>query len=226
MWNSVTPRIGLTYALNESRKTIARASYAMFASQLLATRGLTVSPIPATSTGSGYVYWLSRDLNGDKQLQSNELFGSTPVDTVGFDPTDPLGGNADRIGDYKVPLTHEVLFGVEHEILRNFGISANVTWRKLTNFNWLQYDGVTGADYTQTGSFTGSVDPIGQYDVPLYSVNSSAVPADRGRVYEVARRVHPALLGHRARRDQALVRSLDDADGLVHEHPSRVLRQR
>ena len=41
VWNSITPRIGLTYALNESRKTIARASYAMFASQLLASRGLT-----------------------------------------------------------------------------------------------------------------------------------------------------------------------------------------
>ena len=35
VWNSVTPRVGLTYALNESRKTILRASYAMFASQLL-----------------------------------------------------------------------------------------------------------------------------------------------------------------------------------------------
>jgi carboxypeptidase family protein/TonB-dependent receptor-like protein len=185
VWNSITPRIGLTYALNESRKTIARASYAMFASQLLATRGTTVSQIPATNTGSGYVYWLARDVNGDKQLQANELIGNTPVDTVGFDPTDPLGGNADRIGNYKVPMTHEVLLGVEHELYKNFGVSGNVTWRKLTNFNWLQFDGVDGNDYTQTGTLSGSVVPVGPYNVPLYSVNPSAVPADRGRLFEV-----------------------------------------
>ena len=27
-------------------------------------------------------------------------------------------------------MTHELLFGVEHELMRNFGVSANVTWRK------------------------------------------------------------------------------------------------
>ena len=58
-YNSFTPRLGVTYALNESRKTIARASYAIFASQLNSTRGTVVSQIPATGVGSGYVYYLS-----------------------------------------------------------------------------------------------------------------------------------------------------------------------
>ena len=118
VWNSITPRVGLTYALNESRKTIARASYAMFASQLLSDRAAaSCRQIPSTTTGSGYVYWLSRDLNGDKQLPAERDHRPNGlIDTVGFDPTDPLGGNADRIGDYKVPMTHEVLFGVEHEL--------------------------------------------------------------------------------------------------------------
>src|SRR5688500_11038160 len=39
VWNSVTPRIGLTYSLDEARKTIARASYGSFASQLNAGQG-------------------------------------------------------------------------------------------------------------------------------------------------------------------------------------------
>ena len=34
VYNSLTPRIGLTYALNDSRTTIARASYAAFADQV------------------------------------------------------------------------------------------------------------------------------------------------------------------------------------------------
>ena len=33
-WNNVSPRAGLTYALDESHKTVARASYARFAGQL------------------------------------------------------------------------------------------------------------------------------------------------------------------------------------------------
>ena len=31
VFNNVTPRVGFTYALNESRKTIVRGSYAAFA---------------------------------------------------------------------------------------------------------------------------------------------------------------------------------------------------
>lgn len=38
VWNSVTPRLGLTYALTDDRRTIARASYASFASQMNATQ--------------------------------------------------------------------------------------------------------------------------------------------------------------------------------------------
>ncbi len=47
VYNNVTPRVGFTYALNESRKTIVRGSYAAFASQLDSNRApLTVSAIP------------------------------------------------------------------------------------------------------------------------------------------------------------------------------------
>ena len=35
--NAFTPRVGVTYALDSSHKTLARASYAMFASQMNAT---------------------------------------------------------------------------------------------------------------------------------------------------------------------------------------------
>src|SRR4029079_14509732 len=34
VWNSVMPRVGVTYALTPDRKRVGRASYAMFASQM------------------------------------------------------------------------------------------------------------------------------------------------------------------------------------------------
>ncbi len=103
---------------------------------------------------------------------------------AGFNPDNPLGGNPDRIGDYSSPLTHELLFGVEHELFKNFGVSANLTWRRYTGFNWLNYPGVTAADFTQAGVFSGTAPGIGAYNVPYYHVNEAALPADLGQVYE------------------------------------------
>jgi hypothetical protein len=182
VYNSVTPRVGLTYALTENRKTIARASYAMFASQLDSTRGYVVSQIPGTPIGSGYVYYFSRDNNGDRLVQPSELLAFDG--TAGFDPNDPLGGNPDRIGNYAVPKTHELVLGVEHELMRNFGLSSNYTWRKYVDFNWTQFAGVTSADYTQAGTLTGNQTPIGPFNVPFYRVDSAAAPDDFARIHE------------------------------------------
>ena len=138
VWNTITPRLGVTYALNESRRTIARGSYAAFASQLDANRAaLTVSAIPYYS----YAYYSAVDLNGNRVADLDEFRDFDGV--LGFDPDNPLGGNPDRIGDYSSPLTHELIFGVEHEVARNFGLSANVTWRQFNGINWLNYPGVT-----------------------------------------------------------------------------------
>ncbi len=62
VFNTVGPRVGLTYALDEGRKTVARASYALFASQLPANAASFVSPIQPYT----YVYYnaIDRQTNG------------------------------------------------------------------------------------------------------------------------------------------------------------------
>jgi hypothetical protein len=177
-YNTVTPRVGLTYALNESRKTIVRASYAMFASQLDSARGYVISPIP----GYSYVYYISQDLNGNRITDPNELMTFDGV--FGFDEDNPTAGSTNRVGNYGVPKTHELLFGLEHEIMRNFGVSVNYTWRKYVDFNWTQYDGVRGDDYVEAGRVIGNTPPIGAYNVPYYRVNSDAVPSDSAQIHE------------------------------------------
>jgi Carboxypeptidase regulatory-like domain/TonB-dependent Receptor Plug Domain len=190
VYDNVTPRVGVTYALNESRKTIVRGSYAAFASQLDSNRApLTVSQIPYYS----YVYYGAVDLNGNRIADVNEFTNFQGV--AGFDPDNPLGGNPDRIGDYSSPLTHEVLFGIEHELFRNFGISANLTWRRYNGFNWLNYPGVTGADFTQAGVFSGTAPGIGNYNVPYYHVNEDALPADFGQLFETRSDYYQRYLG-------------------------------
>jgi Carboxypeptidase regulatory-like domain/TonB-dependent Receptor Plug Domain len=190
VWNTLTPRLGLTYALNESRKTIARGSYAAFASQLDANRAaITVSAIPYYS----YAYYSAIDTNGNRIADVNEFTAFQGV--AGFDPDNPLGGNPDKIGDYGSPLTHELLFGIEHEIVKNFGISGNVTWRRFSGINWLNYPGVTAANFIEAGRYTGTAPGIGSYDVPYYHVDESALPADLGQVYETRSDYHQRYLG-------------------------------
>ena len=176
--------------MNESRKTIVRGSYAAFASQLDSNRApLTVSAIPYYS----YVYYAAVDTNGNRIADVSEF--TTFQGVAGFDPDNPLGGNPDRIGDYSSPLTHELLFGVEHELFKNFGVAANVTWRRYTGFNWLNYPGVTAADFTQAGVFSGTAPGIGSYNVPYYHVNENALPDDFGQVYETRSDYYQRYLG-------------------------------
>src|SRR5205823_4692304 len=160
VWNAVTPRIGVNIALDENRKSLVRASYAMFASQLGATAAGTISAIQYSA-----IYYYATDLNGNKIADPNEIeFGLGNIGYYGFDPTDPSRlTTINQIGKYKTPLTHEVLLGADHELLTNFGISGTVTWRYFQNFNWSPLIGVTSANYHQTGTLTANADPIGSF---------------------------------------------------------------
>jgi Carboxypeptidase regulatory-like domain/TonB-dependent Receptor Plug Domain len=187
--NIVTPRVGMTYALTKDRKTLLRASYAMFASQLNAVEASTVaSAIPYYS----YAYYEAVDKNGDGIAQPNEF---TAFDGVCcFDPNNPTS-NPNKIGNYKVPKTHEVIVGLDRELMANMGVSASFTWRRFTDFNWLQYAGVNGTSYVQAGTLSGTAPIIGSYSTPYYKVDPAAVPSDFSEVYAVRPGYHQRYLG-------------------------------
>jgi hypothetical protein len=191
----VTPRLGVTYALTADRKTIARASYAMFSSQLGATAAGTISAIQYSA-----IYYYATDLNGNKIADPNEIqFGLGNIGYYGFDPLNPTRlSSINQIGKYKTPMTQEAMFGMDHELMPNFGISGTVTYRYFNKFNWNPRIGVTSADYRQTGTLTGTVDPVGSFSVPFYAINASAIPPGGGTSYEEHRGYHQRFLGFEA----------------------------
>ena len=67
-FNSVAPRVGITYALDDARKTILRASYAIFASQLPGNAASFISPAQYS-----YALYSATDLNGNGVADPNEL---------------------------------------------------------------------------------------------------------------------------------------------------------
>ena len=177
LWNSFTPRVGVSYAVTDDRKTIARASYASFASQMSAGQGGFFSAVG--SDRGVYIYGVT-DLNGNGTVDAAELAGRTADNWYGFNINNPGNPTTNhRVGDYKVPTTHEVIFGVDRELAQNFGVSASYTFRKFGNFNWRPVQGLREDDYVQLGTFAGSQAPVGSYSVPYFGVTAATMPADR-----------------------------------------------
>ena len=184
-WNSFTPRIGLTYALDDARKTIGRVSYGMFASQMNATAGGFMSTI----TYRGVYFYDVLDTNGNRVVDPSEIAGRSCSDALaiagecnysGFDINNPsnVAAPIHTVGDYSTPMTHEFQLGLDREIATNFGISGTFTWRNFNNFVW-RNNGLTGADYVPLGNFTGTHPAIGDWSIPLYGAPAENLPANR-----------------------------------------------
>jgi hypothetical protein len=179
---AVTPRIGFSYALDDTRRTLLRASYGAFASQLNATEGFFLSTVQSR----GVYFYDVADLNGNRVVDPEEIAGRTcSSDSIdcswyGFDISNPgqLSESIHSVGDYKTPLTHEFQLGLDRELMPNFGVSGTFTWRNFTNFNW-RNNGLTGEDYVQIGAFEGSDPPTGSYSVPVFGVPVAQLPANR-----------------------------------------------
>jgi hypothetical protein len=168
--SAVAPRVGVTYALDDARKTIARVSYAMFASQLPANAASFISPIQYS-----YALYNAVDLNGNHVADPNEI--TTLAGTSGINLTNPSSiTTANKIGDISSPLTNELMVGVDRELMSNFGIGATFTYRRMTNLLWNPAIGATPASYTQNGTFTGTFANVGTVAVPFYGVGATVDP--------------------------------------------------
>jgi hypothetical protein len=182
-WKNFSPRVGVTLALDDARKTVARASYAYYASQLPSGSASFVSPI--VSPGSYFAYvW--NDLNGDGLAQPNEVRTDLGVQYFNYvNPTDPSGPSPNKINsNYTAKWDHEAIIGLERELVANVAVSAAYTWRRGGNgYTWTPRLGFTSADYTPT-VFVGSGKGAG-YTATGYAPDPALVTAfNGGRILE------------------------------------------
>jgi len=156
-WNNITPRLGVTFALDESRRTVARASYARYAGTLPTATATWVNPV-ATS----YIQYPWTDLNGDGDMQLGEVdFTASPI-TGNFDPNNPTAADSpNRIDpDYHANIDNEIIVGIDHELVPDLAVSLAYTWRRSTDltsqqllsayywYDWLGDSGpLTSADF-------------------------------------------------------------------------------
>ncbi|HEX9670865.1 MAG TPA: TonB-dependent receptor [Thermoanaerobaculia bacterium] len=188
-WTSITPRVGLTYALGEERQTLLRASYARFADQL---HSGIIEQINPGSYRYAYFYWNDK---GDCATPATcritpdevgEFYGYS-----GFDPTNPVFESANTVdGNLDPPMTDELVLGVEHALLPEFVIGLNATYRIYSDILQgaevvpsipLVFDAqtttglgrqATQGDFVNFAHVTGTL-PNGQtFRVPLYRLKS------------------------------------------------------
>jgi hypothetical protein len=182
----LSPRLGVTYALDEAGRTIARASYGIFGSQLGSG---TVQSFSAAS--QAVLIYAATDRNGNNVADPNEL--DSLITYGGVDPANPAAGvNFNSVDpDVKAPKTHEFIIGLDRELMPNFGVSASLSWRRFTDVFWSGYDpalqvtvypliGVTRADYEIEGTAQGNVSGIGNYRRDYYAPNEASLPAGNG----------------------------------------------
>ena len=221
VWNSFTPRVGFTLALDEARKTIVRGSYAMFASQLPASQAAFASPIQYA-----YAYYNAVDRNEDGVAQLNEVLIDQGLQGyVGFDPKNPSAAVNRVASDQKAPRTQEFLAGFDKELTPHLSVSATFTYRVMQDLPWTPLTGVTSANYSQTATLTGTAPIIGSLQRAAVRPERVGRPSRRRQDVRRSRRVSPALHGPRSQRDQAPLQPLDGAGRVLHQRLARILRR-
>jgi hypothetical protein len=183
-WETIAPRLGLTYALGANRATLIRASFAQFADQL------SIGTVNRTNpAGNAYAYFVQPYVDAPYQGDASEFNDPDAVSSAnGFDPADPTSLSDPDITDpgLDAPITSELVFNVEHALLPEFVVGFTATWRNVEDIletRTLLRDPQTGQvrtitrnDYVDDGSLTGSI-PGGisggasfDYNVPLFTL--------------------------------------------------------
>jgi hypothetical protein len=177
-WNGFSPRIGATYSFGTNKRALVRGSYAHYINQLGSSDVGSANPFYRVQ----YLYYYWDDLNGDRNVQRNEIdFDSGVYSFKNIDPNNTAAGYSPGRVDYgmKAPSTDELIGGVQYELTPGFAVSANYTYRKSKDFTWNQFektrgagDYYTSADYVLAGNRTGVL-PNGQsYSVPYYTLKT------------------------------------------------------
>ncbi len=177
-WNDISPRVSMTYAIDEARKTVVRGSFARYAGQLNPGQVTQASPV-----GSYYTYiayqWV--DSNRDHLAQKNEVL--TNLGPVywgsGIDITNPGATTAPPqqiASDYSANHDNEFIIGLDRELRPNLGLSVAYTYHSSADIpGWNPRIGLTSADYTR-----GTPVTAGGFTAVAYSPNPARVDAANG----------------------------------------------
>jgi hypothetical protein len=196
-----SPRVGLSYLLDESGRTVVRGSYGLFGTQIGSG---TVQSFSAAS--QALLVYSAVDRNRNNVGDPGEL--GDLVTFAGVDPDNPAAGiNFNRVDpDLTAPKTHEFVVGIDRELMPQLGIGASLTWRRINDVIWSSSDlvsglsvypliGITRDDYEVEGVAAGSAPGLGSYSREYYAPVDVRLPPGNGVEFRNRPDYHQNFLG-------------------------------
>jgi hypothetical protein len=185
-WNNLSPRASVNLALDESHRTIARASYSRFASQLAST--IVGYANPSSTAGSVTYRWVDNNLDHFAQADEVNLSQQVGSPGGGFNPANPQAvTSANRIDpDLGSPITQSFVAGIDRELMANFAVGVSYTRSRTSNLfgnlagSITRRVGVDADDYAPGAPLTGTLPDGSTYEIPTFIPNAAAVAASGG----------------------------------------------
>lgn len=136
-WETVVPRVGVTYALGEDRTTLLRGTFSQYAEQL------GQLPLLSRVNPAGYVYayFYFEDANDNLVLDPNERGSLQFAYPYNFDPDNPDSLVTPSVNDPNLDptLTSEITLGLDHAINANLAGGLNLVYRNVTDVPETRY---------------------------------------------------------------------------------------
>lgn len=142
----VSPRFGLTYDLTGDGKTIAKLSASRFYGQGIFTADI-LNPVGAVFTRFPWT-----DRNGDLTVQRSELdLTRLLAFSAIYNPANPSSVvSANRVDpELKNDRVDEIIVGLDHELIRNFGLGVSYIYRRIGDFNFDRPAGLTADQFAR-----------------------------------------------------------------------------
>ena len=184
-WNNVSPRAGVTYTLDESRKTNVRVNYTSFAGQLATTTIGFMNP----ASGLGSITYRWADANSDGFAQANEVNTALQLSSAGINLNDRTGVTSPNRVDpnLKAPTTRTIVAGIDRELMPHLAAQVAYTYSRTGNLfgnaaaNITPRTGVPlESGYTAGPTLTGTLPDGSSYSVPTFMPIASLVTAGGG----------------------------------------------
>ena len=133
-FNDISPRLGLSYALDESRKTIVRASFARYANQLsFGNAGGTTGENPVGTSLLAFGWNDPTATASCSRTRSSSTTSSTT--STSTRPTRaPWAPPSTRSTATSAKHDKELIIGVDREIAGNFAVGVAYTYRRGTDW--------------------------------------------------------------------------------------------
>jgi hypothetical protein len=183
-WNTWSPRAGVSYAIDDERKTLARVSFSRFAGQL----STSTIGFANTAANLGGILYRWTDLDGDGYAQAPEVNTAIQLATSNINAANPTSAvSPNRIDpNLQAPRTSSLIAGFDRQLTRTLSADVTYSYSRTSNLfgnsagNITPRVGMSVADYTPGSVLTGALPDGSPYSVQTYVADPVKFAASGG----------------------------------------------